>query len=114
MDSSEKPLTPPQKRAKELVEHFGETPRPGIDCQTIQSELQDALTGVCAEALFGDQRVPLLERVQRMSETDKTDANATVYLFSRALLSSFDALFGRKIADATQSLRESAEAGAAS
>ncbi len=110
MTNPETPVTP-QERAKELVEHF-QKPRPGIACQTIQDDLRDALEGACAEEIFGDQRVPLLERVQRMSDADLMDANATVHLFSTALLLRLEEFTSHSLEDLTQSLKGAAAAEA--
>lgn len=111
METPETPLTPSQQRVKELVEQLGQDHH-GVDCQALQDELRGALMGACAKEIFGDQRETLLEQVNKINEADPVGANRTSHLVSRVLLMQLDAFTGRKIADATQSLRAGAEAAA--
>jgi len=107
MATPETPISP-LARAQELANQFADHKG---GCTKLQEDMRAALEGTCAEAIFGDQRVPLLKQVSQMRETDPTGANAITFQFSRALLLRLDEFTSHSIEGLTQSLKT--EAGAA-
>jgi len=107
MATPETPISP-LARAQELANQFADHKG---GCTKLQKDMRAALEGTCAEAIFGDQRVSLLERVNRMNDADLTGVNATIHLFSKALLNRLDEFTSHSIEGLTQSLKT--EAGAA-